>query len=396
MAPSISLVVSALLSVVLAPSLAAQQTIVVQGGGPALQLAINAASPGDTLDVFPGTYDPIVVAKGIRIACRGGVLLDAGASGVPAADISGVPAGATFELEGGTFRASSWNAPALRVADTFGTVQLRGAIDVENNAALFGTSLLLQRCHGPVIVHAATLADFDVFDHATVSIRDSAQVAFTGSTINQTLYVTNSNVAFTDTDIAWGLRVESGSVSLADGDIHGPWQFSGIGYPAVILSAGELALAGSMTITATAWGQVSAVQTQGGLVRVGPGVSLRSSVGAPGISGPARVLNEHLPSVHTLGVPSGQPLTVRVDGEPSAMAAVFVDVCQPPVPTPFGPLWVSPLSPVLAHQQLDPNGALTVTVPAVVPPGTTLTLQAMSLSPGGALSVGTAARIAID
>jgi hypothetical protein len=85
-----------------AAQLPAQTTIVVQGGGPALQTALLTAGPGDVLDVLPGAYSPATATRGVRIQLRTGAILDSPAPfTTPAITVSGIPATETLVLAGG-------------------------------------------------------------------------------------------------------------------------------------------------------------------------------------------------------------------------------------------------------------------------------------------------------
>src|SRR5262249_44848940 len=71
-----------------------------QGGGAALQQAVNAAAPGDVLDVLPGTYSAVTVAHGLRFELRPGVQVVSG-SGLSAFSVTGLPANEACVVHGG-------------------------------------------------------------------------------------------------------------------------------------------------------------------------------------------------------------------------------------------------------------------------------------------------------
>ncbi|MBK8975652.1 MAG: hypothetical protein IPM29_06975 [Planctomycetes bacterium] len=371
-------------------ALHAQQTIVVSGGGPALQQAIAVANPGDMLDVMAGSYDPIMVTKGLAIRCRAGVAI-AQTGQAPAIAIERIPAGQTLLFAGGSCSSSTPLVPALRVANTDGTVVLRSIV-----ASVPGTlawALLIEGCRGAVLCRSLALSG-TIGGFAAVNGSD--HVTFAGGAARMGISVRAATVAFTGTQIDHGLTVESGSVSVTGGYVHGYSSFSGIGDPAIRLRSGELTLADDVDVRAVSAWPVPAILTNAGLVRVGPRVTLTSASTALPIEGPAQVQRIDTPSVRAGDVPAGAPLRIDVTGQPRDLVATFVDVPRTPRATPFGPLWVDPSSPLLDLRTLDATGTFSITVPAPVAPGTAWTLQPLALTQALALAVGTPARVFVE
>lgn len=381
---------SAPLAAICAGAALAQSTIVVTGGGANLQQAIDRASPGDTLDVRAGTYNSVVVDKGLRILCSAGVTVVRTAL-APSVIIDGVPAGQLCDWYGGACNTDLVFIPALRVARCDGTVVLRGPLWPVGTGGASRT-FEVAGCRGPVLFDGITFGVPGA--PRSAHIRDSAQVTLNTCTLRDALYVERSAVALSDSELVKGLRIDGGSVVVADTDIEGVWQWSGMGYPGVTLDSGELTLTGTMEVIARSASQVAAIETHGGLVRIGPDVTLRASFSPP-ITGPATVLQQHVPSAHVASAASGQTLDLRITGEPGVLTATFLDLTPAPLSTPFGTLWVAPTSPVIDLRPLDATGEFRLTTPANVPAGTTATFQPLSLSAQGALWIGTPARVHI-
>lgn len=132
----------------LSTPVAAQRTIVVQGGGSALQQAIDQASPGDTLDVLAGTYSQIVVSKGITIACRAGVGVLGSTGFVLHADQ--VSAGETLTVSGGRYTGGApFSGGPISVTGCAGIVVLDGVVAVPQG--ITAGALTIDGNSGPVI-----------------------------------------------------------------------------------------------------------------------------------------------------------------------------------------------------------------------------------------------------
>ena len=138
-----------LVTLSLTAHLAAQNTILVQGGGAALQQAVDAARPGDTLDVRAARYSGVVVGKGITVRCAAGVVVE-NTQGA-ALRIDGVPPGETLQVRGGRFVGGGFlGDPPLKVERCVGTVVLDRVLPV-SASVLIGT-LALEGNPGPVVL----------------------------------------------------------------------------------------------------------------------------------------------------------------------------------------------------------------------------------------------------
>jgi hypothetical protein len=108
-----------------APFVAAQTTFVVDANGSGhfrdIPPAILAASPGDRIEILPGSYSAFTVRAGLDIeATRGGV-------SVPWARVESVPAGQWLRLDRLEIReTTSSGVPGLVVTGCAGAVLLRG------------------------------------------------------------------------------------------------------------------------------------------------------------------------------------------------------------------------------------------------------------------------------
>lgn len=87
-------------------SIATQSTIVVSGGGGALNAAVQQASSGDRLIVRAARYQALLADRGLTIDCGAGFQFDADIYSGGPSRIFGVPAGQSLRLRGGEIVAS--------------------------------------------------------------------------------------------------------------------------------------------------------------------------------------------------------------------------------------------------------------------------------------------------
>src|SRR5262249_19125102 len=121
-------------------------TTIVQGGGAALQLAVQAAQPGDTLDVLSGNYTAVTVDKGITVACRSGVVISSGPG--YAVTVNNLPAFTTFVLAGAQL-------DAFRIDGCAGGVVFDRVTNVSPiRGANINGAVIRSSCDGPPYLHA--------------------------------------------------------------------------------------------------------------------------------------------------------------------------------------------------------------------------------------------------
>lgn len=395
-------------SLALPPGLA-QQTIVVQGGGAALQQAIDGANPGDVLDVHAGTYDAVLIQKGVHVVCRSGVsVVHAQGS---ALTIRGVPAGESMSWRGGELSASTpgnplWT-PVLGVENCAGAVLLRTIRPRLTAPVLAFTAYLrVLACSGPVVLEdfVAGMANIEL---SRVAITDCAQVVFRDSADIPPLDVTRSNLLLDGCQIlehnsARGMIVTASDVTVRGGSIRGGLAFSfAVGMPAIALESGVVTLTGGARIigfgTSTA-PQIAApaIDSSGGRIRLDPSAQLVSFLPNP-IRGPALVSHEPIAQLGSSGNRSGAPFLVDVHGEPGSLTATFVSWAVSPTATPYGQLWVDPRAPLLDLAVLPAGGVrqLSATMPNL-PLRSLLVMQPISWTSAGTLVVGAAATVVVD
>ncbi len=377
--------VASCLPLVLAAPLVAQATWVVSGGGAALQNAITIAAPGDVLDVQPGLYDPVVCSKGLRIALQSGAEISTVSTSVPALSVTNVPAGETFQVDGGSVR-------GIVASQCAGTIVVDG-VRVELYAVMPFTA-----CSGPIVFDGASYPSVP-FVSGHVQFNNCPQVTFRNSAAPQ-LTITGSRVALQNCTVrpwgfsAPGIQLVSGGLTIAGGYTTGSAAvFFSIARPAIRIDAGELVLTGGATIEALqypgSWTAVG-IEANGGTIRRDPSVSV---LGTPPIAGPATVFTVPIPSLAVTHTANTMNVTTR--GQAGDVLVTFAGLMAPPFPTPWGDAWLSPGDPILDITLLPASGtggfsrAFTT-----VPPFVLLTLQSVAISPAGALQVGAPTRFA--
>ncbi|HLQ37481.1 MAG TPA: hypothetical protein VK348_06755, partial [Planctomycetota bacterium] len=90
-----------------------------------IQAAINAAVNGDVIIVDSGVYPAFVLAgKRVSILPSGTDFEVQTATGTPAIDVNGIPAGMTVSILGAVVRYTEPSAPAVRISNNPGAVRL--------------------------------------------------------------------------------------------------------------------------------------------------------------------------------------------------------------------------------------------------------------------------------
>jgi hypothetical protein len=280
--------------------LCAQPPIVVSGGGAALQQAIQAASPGDTLDVMPGQYDAVTCTRGIVIALRPGAEVGTSlATSPPAVSILSVPVGERLVVKGG--RVGS-------VGRGFAVTGCAGSVVIADVDVYWGVPIAVTNCTGPVTFDGVYRSNSGSYTHGPATVASSTQVSFHGCAL-PILTVNNAHVAVDGGDLVPygdtpGVELHSGSLGVTGTRIVGAqlpgWPVTAAG---IRVHGGELTLTGGAIVEATygavVLGTHPAIATTGGSIRIDPGVTL---VGLP-TTGPATVRTAPLPS--RAGSPAG-------------------------------------------------------------------------------------------
>lgn len=372
------------------------QTIVVSGGGAALQQAIDTAPPGAHLLVQPGAYSAITVRRGMRVQLLAGTsILNVGG---PAVSVVSVPPGETFVLEG-----VGNTVQEARVQSCVGDVVFANVDFLYDSSSTNGLQVV--SCSG-----AVTFQDIGPTIGApwggSMPILDSAQVSFHRAVMRRPLHVTNSRVAMTDVttpaalSMLGGLRVDSGSVFVAGGSLAAAAQFSLLTpLPAVTVAGGQLTVTGGAVLTAApavfSPATAPAISMLGGSLRLDPSVVLNPVPGAPPIAGPGQVQTLRIPS---LGLAhAGTTMTGNVFAGAGDAVFTLAGLSMTPAPTPWGDAWLSPADPILDVTVLPASGTHSFAKTfANVPPFVVLTVQSVALSPSGALVVGAPVRLVWD
>jgi hypothetical protein len=366
--------------------LATAQTIVVSGGGAALQQAVVAAPVGAILDVLPGSYTPVVATRGLRISLRQGATVSAPVlSGVHGVRIWGVPAGEQFVLEG------SGTVTAIAIGLCAGDVVVNGI----DHAEPF-VPVTVGGCTGAVTFHRTTCRGAGAVPLGWIVVDASTNVSFTACTL-PCMTVQGSRVGLNGCT-NWnahgsrpGIDVVSGSVVVDGGTVAGGLVgFLPTPAPGIRLAQGEVVLTGSAVIRPSPVPIPSAaIETTGGSLRRDPSVLV---LGA--ITGPAVVQHVEIPSLtvaHTANA-----LAVTLTAGLGSVVFTFAGLPTSPVPTPWGDAWLSPLDPILDVVVMPPSGVHSFVWPfASVPPFAQLVVQSVALTPSS-LTLGAPVRFAWD
>jgi hypothetical protein len=379
-------------------SIDAQQSIVVRGGGTALQQAVDAATPGDRLDVHAGVYLPVRISKGISIECRPGVIVRG--SNATALIVDRVPAAEALSIVGGVFEGGGLLAgPPILIEGCAGVVVvdgigLRAPSPVRNSLSVTSNT-------GPILFRRVDVGTDDYFLTAA-SVSNCAQVSFSHCPNLPPLRLSSSRVAvegcvIVGRNASIGMWIGSGDVSVAGGLVMGSFEFSAANpLPAIQIDAGRLSLAGMGSIVAGRFGALyaSAIELLGGELRLAPTVAVVSSHRNPIHIRGGQLVTAALPAASVDGVAPGAILTIDLLAEAASLTAVFVDLPRAPISMSFGDLWVSVESPVLDLRVTPGSGSYAVSgpLPHSLPLGLPVCMQPVSLTMSGLLWVGPAAR----
>jgi hypothetical protein len=330
----------------LGAALAAQTTWVVNGGGTALQTAINTAVPGDILDVQPGVYSPVICTKGLQIVLRPGADIGQQFNNTIALSVGPLPATETFVLTGSRV----WG---ISVAQCAGGV----TFDSTLIGWLSTTPLGVQASSGPIVFDNVNF-HYSPQTAKQIGITNCTQVSFTQCQ-PPALTVSGSSVSLSNCVVAAygfgvGTLLQSGSVTVNGGSIAGSTTASWpVLQPGIQIDGGTLTVTGGATIqpspAAVFLGiPVAAIAANGGTIRRDPNVTLLGT----GIGGPAPVDTTPVPSVTANHAATSMSVTVR--GEPGSAVFTFGGLPRSAYATPWGEAWLLPTDPVL-HAALVPG-----------------------------------------
>lgn len=372
-----------------AATLRCQQTVVVSGGGPALQNAILAASPGDTLLVRGGTYSAIRVDKGLRILCDAGVLI-VDATTVPL-HVLDVPSSQTLVVRQVRISSLGYGSePCMVVSDCAGLVILDGVDDV---TPWSGGERTIATCSGTVIVR--DLRAVTVFSQLRITGCNHVHLADSPDLPNvfadsSNVHISNCTVPSRQNNLAAVTSIAStvtiNSCSLSGGPLTASFWWS---RPGIAMSTSEVCIGGSSTIIGgTNLVNAEAIQATSGLLTMAPSTSL-VVVGVPPITGAATVVSELIPTVMATGVNSLMLFTGQIEAEPGSYTAVHFNLPIAPLQLPFGTAWIPLGSLVLDSGIMPASGTRTFSL--LVPPlplALPLVLQSVSLTTSGAILLG--------
>ncbi|MBK8977363.1 MAG: hypothetical protein IPM29_15740 [Planctomycetes bacterium] len=381
-------------------ALSAQSTIVVTGGGGALNSAVQQAMPGDRLIVRAGRYDALLVDRGLLIECDAGVLFAADVYHGGPSRIAGVPAGQSLVVRNGGIAGSltprieidrcagivTWIGPAFGEVPTQGHIEITRCSSVSIDSPRFP----LPSFHG---------SDWRItVDGSSASLSHCASCA--------PVFARSSTLALDEVSVvesygAPSLGADRAVVTVSGGRFPGSNFWTGyISLPGIRLHASELTITGGATATSGTGqsGLQGAIEGDAlSLVRIDPGVQL-TAPGAP-VQGVAAVHGGPIAFVDLPGqLRSGVPFGLRTHGAPGDVVFVFLDLPGPPAPTPLGPLWLRPTSPLfdVATIPAATTSTLSSYVTPPLPAALPLVFQPIRLGSAGDVSLGVASRVLVN
>ncbi len=363
----------------------AQTTWVVDQAGGAgahftdLPPAFAAAADGDTVLVRRGSYSPGKVTTGIRLLCEPGVT-------TLALEVDGVGAGRSFLCKGLTAR----------------------------SLGLFGlltSSLTVRNCSGQLHFEGCTFSasTSPTNPNAIAVVIDGAHhVTFANSSLN-TIGATDSILSFSDCRVtgmmeAPGLHLQNSHLLFADGEILGGDALKGFGgtpAPAIRSTGSTILVTGRDATTRIAAGGVcplfpASCAITGPAIVGGPRLLLDPRVRVQGpIAGVLFPTITHVPALTASGAGPGGTTRADLVTQPGSLYALVAGLPTGPIPTAFGPLWVSTSLVVLAAgTTVTGQVSFQTTVgPAFNPSEQVLTYQALVQTPGGSLQLSNPAMV---
>jgi hypothetical protein len=351
------------LALSLAPA-TAQQTLLVGPGQTftAIQPAIAAAAPGDTVLVLAGTYSgPLDIDKGIQLIGQG-------------ADISGPT---------GLFSPGFATVHDLPANQRFTMAGFRAVQGSSQPTGLEGIGIVVQNCAGFVALR--DLSSSGGFRRFTVSATGSPQV-FVGSMDGYGIRATNSTV------VCEACFLESAAIALYGVDssvvvVGCTIQNTGspFSFP-VIVEGGRLVASRSTIASGSSSFPKSAITATNTELLLDPSTVLQPNGGAPAIQGGTAV---SFPFASMRAQLTAGALTVLSHGTANeTFATVFAPVVGLQS-TPFGLTWLdAPQTSLLGFASYGANRLHSVTLPLPpLPPGLVVGLQTIGFE-GGTIGLG--------
>ena len=347
LAAASSLTICGLAALGLGGSISAQQTVIVQGGGTALDRAVQAASPGDVLVVRAGTYLPVVVRRGITVLCNAGVQLTTFSLPPvgPTLSFELIPTGEVATWRGGELAASAGGPSILSMTNA------PGAIHVE------GLTTRQLRIAG---ADQVTMAD-------TTIATPSQQVA--GTIVD----IADANVSFLRCSIRGGIIGEQAAgtflaarsdIAIAQSVIDNLGAIPGLFAPAIAFDQSNVSIQGAMTVISrqVRTGVGPTIAGNGGSLTLDPAVVLRGA-GGPLISGVVPTMQK-VAFVEATSSPVSSSTSLRTIAAPGNLVATVIGLHGPRVTSRFGTLWIQ--APITLDVSVAPSSG-GVTVPYTLP-----------------------------
>lgn len=326
-----------------------------------IQPAVDAAAPGDTILVDPGTYGLVTVSKGVRLLGDRTFVQTTGPS--PDLIVSNLPANETLVVRGFGARAGHSGINAQFVVE-----DCRGAVVFEN--CLLDYCISVRRSDR--VSFESVALQYGVFEceDSNVSLHGCAATGSSAFIFNYALDCLRSDVIATDCQLVGGAYSILG---------QGP-------FAAIDLEGGSLVLAGSGSRVLAGLGPhaTPAVQATSGALTIDPVVSLVPNGSAPPVGGGVAA---HFRPLATVAARVDQGiLTMVLDAPGTQIGVIFAGLpFGTPAPTPFGmTMWANPAATPFAFGVTPDAQGIGVHAVSVagVPPGIPLVFQGAVLRHG--------------
>lgn len=344
----------------LAATAAAQTTWIVDAGGAGnftnIQLAVNAADPGDRIEIRPGTYSSFAVSKGLDIEGVPGTV------SVPDFHATGVPAEEWLRLTG-------LDSAQMKIRACAGNVLLRAVrVDV-GNASEIPVAPHIEDCARVLLIDCAFSGAYLLSTHGLVATRTTLVVdgcTIRGGKVIWSTSQMNHGIAVTDARV---LVVRSRLFGGDGKDIGGSggcyFGYSGPGGSAIAGDGHVLAIARSVLAGGRAgnsWWNGNCIGPHGTAVSLTSG-SFRLSQDSAISELRTGTIPTRIPVQPALLVPReaarGTSTAATVAFQPSGAASLFVDVASgsySPLPWFQVPFLLTPTASALQTVALDAQG----------------------------------------
>ncbi|MEM7203708.1 MAG: hypothetical protein AAF628_25820 [Planctomycetota bacterium] len=373
-----------LVTAALAAPAVAQPVLRVGPGEPfsTIQAALAAAAPDSVILVARAAYSgALTIDRPVRLVAEPGTTVDR-----LRVTVEGLAPSDFVLLRGFTSTYPAYQPP-VEALDIDG-----GTVHVEDCTYTGWT-----RVSGSVLsVQRSTIGGVDARGQSHVALVDSrteghAEIVL----VYGCYYGCSSYYAYSSVP---AVVVTESTVTIAGGEVQGG-EGQLLDQPAIELYSGRVVVTGNTSTRIAAGGiygpPTAAIRTHGGELVLDPDPVLVAPIGAPRISGPARVVRERIPYLRA--DVEGRELAVRLNTFAGANVALLVSPFSPPVSLPIASVSLWTLPPLVLAAGIVPGSTLwnvRTPLPSVAA-GSVLRMQGLVLR-GGALALSNPAVTALE